>query len=304
MRVELITPKKANEMLKNMVPNRPVKNRLVDQYADDMRNGRWEINGETIKVDSEGRTIDGQHRLLACVRTGRAFHSYVARGLDPERAIRSIDTGRSRSLGDFFHFEGVPNALHVAAGLKVLHNIATNQPVRSAGYKMRCEGSMDSRSRMAEYLQKHPHAIASTQFTRKFVYDTKGWLPMSLLCGLHIYLTKLVGKDLANEFAESVATGAELPRTSPLYKLREKLRQDALKPHSKMRESAKLILLVRAWNFWVTNTEVKSVRGLQVGSKLDMPVVLQPGDRAAKQRHTQAVQVRVKKKKKKARAQR
>jgi hypothetical protein len=60
--VEMITPQKAVEILdtKNF-NNRPVSQFTVDRYAQEMKAGRWKLNGEPIIFGKSGRLIDGQH---------------------------------------------------------------------------------------------------------------------------------------------------------------------------------------------------------------------------------------------------
>lgn len=69
MKIEIqeITPQKARTMLEMNTRNfRDVRPFRVDQYAKMMAEGRWELNGETIKI-ADNYLIDGQHRLLAAI---------------------------------------------------------------------------------------------------------------------------------------------------------------------------------------------------------------------------------------------
>ena len=76
--IETITPQDAERILKESekafseaeggFKQRNRRRDTVTAYAEDMAAGRWKENGETIKFDSEGRLIDGQHRLAAVVK--------------------------------------------------------------------------------------------------------------------------------------------------------------------------------------------------------------------------------------------
>lgn len=60
----IVTPQMARKFLDSMVGNRvPSKSRCA-VYAADMRNGRWELNGETIKVLNYAPDVEGDIFLI------------------------------------------------------------------------------------------------------------------------------------------------------------------------------------------------------------------------------------------------
>src|SRR5258707_13483681 len=81
-----------------------------------IQRGEWQLTGEAIKLDDEGRVRDGQNRLHAIVEAGVPVRSVVARGVS-EDAFDVMDTGRSRNAADVLHIHGFPsqNALAAAA---------------------------------------------------------------------------------------------------------------------------------------------------------------------------------------------
>lgn len=123
-----ISPDMASEWLKIAAPNRGVSAMLVAQYARDMgAPGHWRITAETIKFDESGMLIDGQHRLLAIVKSGRTIRNLVAFGL--ERAAQNvIDGGRKRSWSDQQRILGNTNAPTISARAKQLLIIQRNLP--------------------------------------------------------------------------------------------------------------------------------------------------------------------------------
>ena len=82
--VEVISPAEAEAYLKNNAHHRKVKQKKVDAYIGDLKEGRWKLNGKTITFDSNGRLLGGQHRLNAVVQSGVSLTTLVVRGLDPE----------------------------------------------------------------------------------------------------------------------------------------------------------------------------------------------------------------------------
>lgn len=85
--VMTVTPAMATEWItKNRSKNRKVSEATVLKYAEDMRSGRWVLNGETIIMDKAGNIIQGQHRLLACIEASDAYLEAV-RATGPLRRL-------------------------------------------------------------------------------------------------------------------------------------------------------------------------------------------------------------------------
>lgn len=100
-----ITPEMAEEMLKRNIANRKVNQANVNRIAADMATGNYRINGETIKISSNGEILDGQHRLLACIKSSVPFKSYIVYNVERE-AIGTIDMGKGRSVADSLNVMG------------------------------------------------------------------------------------------------------------------------------------------------------------------------------------------------------
>jgi len=104
--IETIGPKKAAKLLENNKLNRPLTQRLVDKYADDMKNGRWYLTHQGIGIDTDGNVVDGQHRLWAILQANIEIQTKVTYGVDPKARV-AIDTGKARSFADIMKLEGV-----------------------------------------------------------------------------------------------------------------------------------------------------------------------------------------------------
>ena len=100
-----ITPEMAEKMLEKNIANRKVNQANVNRIAADMATGNYKVNGETIKISSTGEIIDGQHRLLACIKSGMAFDTYIVYNVERE-AVGTIDMGKGRSVADSLNVMG------------------------------------------------------------------------------------------------------------------------------------------------------------------------------------------------------
>lgn len=99
--------------------NRPISRSRVEALVRDFNSGSWKLNGQTVKFTAEGRLIDGQHRLQACVETGIPLRTFVLYGL-PENAFATIDAGASRNFSRSLKRIGTENHGILANILPVL----------------------------------------------------------------------------------------------------------------------------------------------------------------------------------------
>lgn len=104
--IETITPEIAEKYLEdNYGKNRPLRQMVVNQYAEDMRTGNWIFNPTApIAFSKDGYLLDGQHRLWACVQSGTEFTTLVVRNCD-EQIYKVTDIGVARSTADIIGSE-------------------------------------------------------------------------------------------------------------------------------------------------------------------------------------------------------
>lgn len=108
---ELITPEIATQLLES---NHRHQRRIIPSnlkiLKNELNNGRWAINGESIKINELNEMIDGQYRTTAIKETGIAAIILVVRNLpieneDGVKTMATIDS-TSRSLSDVIQMEG------------------------------------------------------------------------------------------------------------------------------------------------------------------------------------------------------
>ncbi|SDH43038.1 hypothetical protein [Microbacterium sp. 77mftsu3.1] len=113
-RVEVVQmdPERAERILDGNTRNRSLKHDRQKNYAGQMREGIWYVDGNTICIDRDGVLLDGQHRLRGIVESGTTQTVILVTGLEPQ-AMNSIDTGASRTLGDLLKLS-IPDMKHEA----------------------------------------------------------------------------------------------------------------------------------------------------------------------------------------------
>lgn len=110
----VITPDDAAELLGNNPSNRRISKAHVTEYQKEMMSGAWAKNGQTILIAKDGRLLDGQHRLTACVAAQQPIEAVVITGLDLG-TMATIDTGKSRTVPDILAIFGYKNSTRLAA---------------------------------------------------------------------------------------------------------------------------------------------------------------------------------------------
>lgn len=106
----LITPELARQWLdKHNGHNRKASLSHIGFLANQMKAGKWMDTGDSIKFAENGDLLDGQHRLMAIVKSGISIEQVVAREIQNE-AFQVIDTGKLRSGADTLHVSAIFNA--------------------------------------------------------------------------------------------------------------------------------------------------------------------------------------------------
>lgn len=118
-KIEVITPNRAELYLEKNINNYRKPNKsVVSKYAEDMAAGKWEFNGESIKFSKGGHLIDGQHRLLAIIKSGKPIKMLVI--YDVENDVHVFDWNRTRSVSQIATANGIKSANNLVAEAGVL----------------------------------------------------------------------------------------------------------------------------------------------------------------------------------------
>ena len=110
LKLESVTPTKAEKWLNVNKSNRKFRPGVVEKYADDMRNGKWTQCTVPIVFYDDNDIADGQHRLWAIIESDTTQHFIVVHGLDRHSGL-NIDTGLPRSLVDNARISGTNSEL-------------------------------------------------------------------------------------------------------------------------------------------------------------------------------------------------
>lgn len=241
-KIELITVEKAKVILGNNANNRAVNERNLSSLVSDMKSGSWKQTGESIKIAQNGRLLDGQHRLLAIIKTKIPQKMLVTRGLDND-AFKFIDTGRSRKASDVLAIEGLDNPTKLASSVKYIINFERGFYSAAATHS----GARNSRitnNEVSKFAGRHKKQLEES-LKYGFAKNNK-IISGSLLTSFH-YIFNKIDVNKADYFCHSLVEGTDLKAGSPIHQLRQKLIMDMGSKY-KMRALDKSALICKAWN--------------------------------------------------------
>lgn len=231
-----------NKNFRNMTPLR------YEKYRDEILNGRFKLNGETIKFDDSGRLIDGQNRLKAVVEARQPIKSLVVYGITQD-AIPTIDVGQQRSLPQLLKSKNYEHPTILAGALGYVYRF------EATGYFK--TGDIISREESLDFLKTHPTLIDAVRFTNHTWRLFNRW---ALHAAVYYTLSVKAGSELADQFYQPLMDGLNITsEENPIYILREKLILEK-SVESKMEQNAYAGLIIKAWNLWLTRGTVKQIR--------------------------------------------
>ena len=247
-RVIEFSPELAEFILTNLNQNnRPRKLGKIKKYAEDMVSGIWGLTGDTIKFGTNGQLRDGQNRLAACMRAGKAFSTHVAFGIDPELFSR-MDIGKNRTGGDVFKIAGIGYANHVAATVRWLMILTGDNPTdRGAQFS--------NEVLLKGYRERYdPDRLEhSVQVALKVKKTTRH--PVGPLAALH-YLFSEKHLNKADTFYDEWARGIAKGARAPSRYLQIRLVDIARNNDGRMHENVRNALIIKAWNAYLANRAV------------------------------------------------
>lgn len=215
-KLETITPGEARQILEgNPENNRRLNMTLVKFYQRQLEENKWQVNGESIKIDNKGYLLDGQHRLNAIVLANKPMTTYVARNLDRD-TFKTIDCGKPRSPSDYLKMEGFgavgTNLNIVAAAARIIMNFDK----KTGRYIAKTERI--SPTELICFVDNHTALVESAKRGVQLHKIMSG----SIAAACH-YVFSIVAPEKAHEFFEALHTGAGLSKGNPALTLRNRL---------------------------------------------------------------------------------
>lgn len=246
----------------NAENNRNIRPGKVEQYTRDMLAGSWPVTGETIKVDTNGVLIDGQHRLTAIInaasmRPSITVPTLIAYNVDPG-VMPVLDTGLPRGLHDLVSITHGTRQSHLIAAI-VRRTLQWEQGNRM-GSSGRA-GGVPTHTECLIRLEKDVEGFVAAAARGRDIQMAR--LAPGAPSGTAFYLFRQIDADRAHLFFDFLISGANLDPASPILTLRNRLvRADRLKAFEF------IALYVRTWNAWRDGRKLDQVMVNTSGGKL------------------------------------
>jgi hypothetical protein len=169
-----------------------------------MADGGWKVNSQPIAFDTAGRLVDGQHRLLAIVRSGITVRMAIAFKVQHD-AVKTIDRGRVRTVGEVLRRDGaIPSPTRVTQWSNA-HRLLVDRAMPA--------GSVDNTE---SYYLTHQKSVEWALS----VMPKKGPFCLSVI-GSALVIAHEKFPTETEEFFASVIDGEGLRKGSPVYEFRE-----------------------------------------------------------------------------------
>lgn len=236
-RIEFIAPQTAQNWLDNQGPNRRLNKERVARLADAIRRGEWQMNGESIKFDTAGKLLDGQHRLAAIVEANIPVPMLVVRNL-PRQVFHTIDIGQRRSLSQVLTMRGEHYATQLAALSNLLFVYAGGHDiVTRTHYTPTFEQAL-------RFIDDNPEVRASAAMGARIGQHLKCSILAMGFC--HFLFDRLAPND-SELFFNRLYSGAGMSPNDPILVLRNRLTKDGRGP-KRLTPIEQIAITVKSWN--------------------------------------------------------
>lgn len=237
-----VTPEVAEEWFGTMGVNRKLSESNLSAIVQAMNDGTWHNDGTPIRFNEAGQMIDGQHRCMAIVMTGKTQTMLVVRNVAQE-AMTTLDTGKSRSRSDLLqiHDPGIHNASDVAATVTIIMRWERG----ARGNYLR--NAYVANDDFVRYYQAHKDVVVvASKMGKRVSRRTLGVAaqPMSLCA----YLFHAIDEEDAAFFWERVIDGEGLEKGSPILALRRFFERESRSQRDNVRPDIAAAITIKAWN--------------------------------------------------------
>lgn len=254
--IETIAPEKAQVYLNKSGGNRDISMTSVSRYAKAMEDGDWLLNGLPIVFDTEGRLIDGHHRLHACIKAGVPFVTFVVRGVE-NKASATIDCGRHRKVSQLIGMRGVKHSTSVAASLQFVYRLTNGLQIGEKN-AVTCGRTNKSNLDMVRFYEVDSEGFNEAGDKGQYYYRKARILSPSTIGGTYYYLVKCCGysKDFVSRFFDELMS-LDTSSVPTIDLLRKKLIANVTSKQTKLTTKVIFALLVKTWNCYASGRDIK-----------------------------------------------
>lgn len=257
--IETITPEMARKYLATSPYNRVTKSteKVARNYAEAMKRGEWQLNGECIVFDKEGRLMNGHHRCMGVCIANVPVSFCVCRGVDRD-AFTTYNCGLRTNLAQVLGMKGVKNNNLIMAIIGIDYNLKNTGRLRinngmAANYQRTITSDVN-----LYYLNKADYDEAAETANRLRAYGNI--IKNTWIGGVYYFLTHTGGYNPVEvlPFFEALCH-IETSGITPCDSLKGFIIRHRMN-NIKVDDSYLAALLMKAWNAYITGRDVKCIR--------------------------------------------
>lgn len=236
-------------MTANVARNRRISLPHVLKLARDMTDKHWVFAGDPIKIDDDGYVIDGQHRLLAIIKSNTTQRLVIMR--NASRDVQLVtDIGRPRMARDQLVMRGTPNATNAAAGAKLLLKWRSGSIMNST-----YQPTIPEIVLLIESTPAISEACSKAMKARTHIARA----PVSALIAAYVQAGE-IDVNARDFFFEKLTFGDGLPQQHPILTLRNTFTRRGGIHAMRFRQLGHLYMIVHAWNKWRADEPLQVLR--------------------------------------------
>lgn len=242
-----ITPEMAEAMLgSNIENNRHLIQARVGHLIRDIRAGHWLNTAESIKFDTAGRLIDGQHRLAAIHQSQITTRMLVARGLHPD-VIRVIDTGSPRTIAQALTMSGADlKNVSVTVGAAQLLNAWDMGAIISTASHVDKTNRLTS-TEAVEYILDNVDTLQHAAAIAMATYSVLR-IPPTSMAAAYVLCARVAPESTATFFSR-IIEGRRDGNDDPLSVIDRRVADDRYSGR-RIPQAVGMFYIIRAWNAW------------------------------------------------------
>lgn len=201
-----VTPALATQLLNLNRDNRPLKKGYLEKYVKQMNKGAFYRAQGQIKITSEPKLIQGQHTLLAVIKSNTTQTLGIELNADP-RIAPFLDSGASRSAADNLKMLGKDYPDVISAGSKIFINYKRfPSVVWSSGGKFKIWNDEVDRfvERYYDNYLRHLASLVHEKYLEFSSLNQGAALALFLVC-----LENGIPTDYPDEFFHQISLGSQ-----------------------------------------------------------------------------------------------
>jgi hypothetical protein len=258
-----VSPEDARILLKFNTHNRKLSDNEVQKWALEMEEGRWQYNGDPVRIAVNGAILDGQHRLTALSMMPDDFriNMLFVWGL-PQETQLTMDQGRRRGVADQLSLAGDALNGSEAAGLRLYILWLSHQTGDPCD--MLFQNAVLVKRRLTptylhDWVGKNPGVLDLMHAGYQYVkIECRPRVTIAAYAAIMTRASK-APLGVVDDFFAGVLHGAELPTGSPILALRERL-GNIVKSGSKMSDRDRLGMFLHTYNLWRKSNTISKIQ--------------------------------------------